>query len=188
MPVKTTCDLRSRAPFRLGHDGVELRVVVVDFRERPLVAAHGSRALLGRRSHGAGGPCGSSCLVVPSPHGIVLWVGRRRPLVSLVHATAALLGKALVITVADLLVTRCSVCSADGGFHGPGRDRAAVVEERLLGQGDRVAQLLLDGSLRGAQRGLQLGGIAIVAMANVHLYVHATNAAGERRGEAVRFE
>ena len=125
--------LRSRAPLLLGHDGVELRVVVIDLRERPLVAAHGCRALRGRRSPGGGGSVGGGGRrVVPSLHGIVLWVGRRRSLVSRVHATAALLGEALVVTVADLLVIRCSVCGADGGFHGPGWDGAAV-EERLLG-------------------------------------------------------
>ena len=73
----------------------------------------------------------------------------------------------IFVTVDNLLVIRCNVCSADGGFHGPGRDGTAVVEERLLGQCDRVAQLLLDGGLRGAQRGLQVGGIAIVAMTSV---------------------
>lgn len=36
----------------------------------------------------------------------------------------------------------------------------------ILGQGDRVAQLRLDGGLRGAERGLQVG---VFAMPNVQL-------------------
>ena len=119
------------------------------------------RTLPGRR--GRGGCGGSGCLVVPSPHGIVFWVGRRRPLASRVHATAVLLRLAVFfVTVVNRLVACCSVCSAVSGFRGPVWDDAAGVEERLLGQGDRVAQLLLDGGLRGAQRRRQVDAVAVL--------------------------
>ena len=76
-------------------------------------------------------------------------------------------------------------------FHGVGggvravRGDAIGVKQRLLSQGDGVAQLLPDGSLRGTQRGRQIDAVAVpnVQLRRVHR-APARGVTAERRGGA----